>query len=149
MKSPSLFVGLLSLTPLSSIAAPTPDIQERTIEERQNLDFPKCIPTGVDYCTLYMATGDTKGANYRTAALFDNTCKLTQAIMTDKTNPKITLKGHMKNYADIRADDFYRPRGYLSYLDSDTPLGDSMACYKYPGTDGVGCRKAFWCPDYD
>ncbi|KAI6084019.1 hypothetical protein F4821DRAFT_179817 [Hypoxylon rubiginosum] len=143
MKSLSLFAGLL-LNSLLATAAPAPDLQERSLEERQII-FPKCMPTGKDYCTVYMATGDTKDEIYRTAALFDNNCKLTQAIMTDKTNPKITLKGHMKNYADIRVDDFYRPRGWLSYLDEDTPLGDNMVCYKYPGTDGVGCRKAFWC----
>lgn len=144
----SLFLtALLPFTHVSAAATPSDpsDLDASIIEKRQGWDWPKCLPTGPNYCTVYMATGDTSQSNYRTAALFDNNCDLKQVLMTSKNNPKITLKGHLPYYVDLWVDDSIHPRGYLSYIDSDLILGDSMACYKYPETDGVGCRKAFQC----
>lgn len=145
-----LFSVLLTAFPFilsSATASPSnpSDFDAAMIEKRQGWDFPKCMPTGPNYCTVYMATGDTSPSSYRTAALFDNNCELKQVLMTSKLVTKITLKGHLPHYVDLWVDDSIHPGGYLSYLDSDTPLGDSMACYKYPETDGVGCRKAFEC----
>jgi hypothetical protein len=98
-----------------------------------------------------MATSDPDVPDYRTAGLFDNNCNLLQAIMSTKTNPKLTLKGTLPNYVDLLIDTSALPNGFISYNSQNTPLenmdtlGRSMACFKPPNSDGTGCRRAFSC----
>ena len=121
------------------------ELSEMEIERRQDTLWPKCSPTGPGFCTVYMATADVKGAVYRTAVLFSSDCTITDAKLVDKTDPKITLKGHLPYYVDLYVDTDIHPRGHITYRGDNTDLGESMACYKYPDTDGTSCRKAFDC----
>lgn len=91
---------------------------------------------------MYMATSDDEHVlnGYRTAGLFHN--KLMQAVQTIKTSPNITLRGRLPLYVDLHVDDYFRPRGWLSYRDYDTPLEDAdrstITCYRIPGTEPRG-----------
>lgn len=113
--------------------------------QEEDYTWPQCMPVGLGSCTLYMATADPDMDDYRTAVLFDNNCNPLQAIMDNKNNPKLTLKGSLPNYVDLFVDSNIHPVGYVSYLGNDYELGETMACYKPPNSDGVGCRKAFRC----
>lgn len=145
----TLVPALFSLVLILQVCNASP-VSGNVLAARQEFDWPKCNPQPAGKCTVYIATSDDSSPNgYRTTGLFDNTCTLTQAFKTIKTNPKITLRGHLPLYVDLHVDDYIRPKGWLSYGDSDTPVGDAdtstMECYKIPGTDGVSCRVAFDC----
>ncbi|RYP07703.1 hypothetical protein DL765_009045 [Monosporascus sp. GIB2] len=126
-------------------AAASPAFSQTTLQERQGFDWDKCTRTGPESCTVYMATSDGTTRNeYRIATLYDSGCNVLQVYETDPHNTKIVLKGNLPHYVDLYADSFYRPNGHLSYYGKDYQLG-GMACHKFPGTDGVGCRISFQC----
>ncbi|KAJ3544002.1 hypothetical protein NM208_g3281 [Fusarium decemcellulare] len=146
----NLFLPILlsCITPLAG-ATPVYKGTQSLTTRQEGLDWPKCSKTGKESCTLYMATGDSRFATYRTAVLFDHDCNIKQAYMTEKTEPKIVLKGHLPKDVNIFVDDQVRPNGHIAYGSEEFPLGeDSMSCYKFPGTDGVGCKKAFDCSGF-
>ncbi|KAK7959716.1 uncharacterized protein PG986_004570 [Apiospora aurea] len=139
-------------------AASSPDLlphQQHVARNAAGWNWKLCETTGAGWCTLYVATGDGSGrlsaeaSDYRSVALFDNKCRLLQALMTNSANPKVTLRGKAgpAEYVDVKLDNAVRPRGWISYDGADTPLGDGsgMACNKPEFSDGVQCRKAFEC----
>ncbi|KAF4466647.1 zinc finger transcription factor 1 [Fusarium albosuccineum] len=150
MKSTVFLPILLSCITPPAGATPVYKGTQTLTTRQEGLDWPKCSKTGKESCTLYMATGDSRFAKYGTAVLFDHDCNIKQAYMTEKTEPKIVLKGHLPKDVNIFVDDQVRPNGHIAYGSEEFPLGeDSMSCYKFPGTDGVGCKNAFDCSELD
>jgi len=139
-------LGTILLTSIPVLVSGAPTVYSS--RQTQDYTWPQCITSATNYCTIYMATSDPDMDDYRTAVLFDYNCNVLQAIMVSKNTQHIELRGRLRLQFDLWVDSNAPPGGHVTYggrFNIDYPLGQNMACYKPPNSDGTGCRMRILC----